>query len=224
MIKHLHLCIIFLVISALTFSACKKDKDPSGSRKISFKIAMANLGHTTTYATAGGTWTSAVLNVDKFTYKVKLKGHHVYSDQFSGLWNVNLLTQNQEFWNITIPRKLVFDEIETTINLTPSAIHPPLTLKALFTLPNGIQLPAEFYFNDLATMDLTIDGIDASKRDEFLATVYLDVNDIFEYLDYSKLAKAANSEGKVVISSTSNVELYNQAKTALNESYYISVD
>lgn len=225
MIKHLKLSILALFVSAVTFSGCEKDETEEShevEQSIDFKFKLDN----TTAATPTSPsieWTYALLNLASFDVKLKSNGTVVGGNAMDGLWNVNMLADNNDLFTITFRTYNKFDEVDGMLYLKPSAERPPLTLKALVSVPTKGVIPVEFYFNDEASLHVNVKNIWAQmRRDNYIAVVKMEVNKLFATIDISKLPTANWSGNKIVISNTSNVQLYNQLKAALNSSYTVT--
>jgi len=225
MIKHLSLSIFVLILSVLTLSSCKKKNEESAEQTLTFKFkAETSLSSATVTAIPSINWNYALLNLDNFDVKLKQNGTVVGGNAMAGLWNVNMLADNNDLLTITFRTYNKFDEVDGILNLKPSAEHPPLTLKALVTLPTGAVVPVEFYFNDEASLHIDVKNMSKVTRSNYIVVVKFEVNKLFAALDLSKLPTATRTGNKIIIGSTSNVELYNLAKMALNNSYTVTLE
>ncbi|WP_207535009.1 hypothetical protein [Desertivirga arenae] len=226
MIKHLKLSFFALLMSAVAFSGCKKEEQQEEQTiDFKFKAETSLSSGTTTSAVPSVEWTYAWLNLASFDVKLKNSGTVVGGNAMEGLWNVNMLADNNDLFTITFRTYNKFDEIDGILYLKPSAEHPPLTLKALVTLPSGAVVPVEFYFNDEAALHINVKNLWAKiRRDNYIAVVKMEVNKLFAAMDFSKLPTATPTGNKIIISPTSNTELYKQLKNALNSSYTVSFE
>ncbi|WP_207422365.1 hypothetical protein [Desertivirga brevis] len=223
MIKHLKLSIFALLVSAVTFSGCKKDETQEAEQTIDFKFQLDNTSSSGT-SFPSVEWTYAMLNLASFDVKLKSNGNVVGGNAMDGLWNVNMLADNSELLTITFRTYSKFDEVDGMVYLKPSAERPPLTLKALVTVPTKGVVPVELHFNDEAALRVNVKNLPAQvRRDNYLAVVKMEVNKLLAAIDISKLPTATWTDNKIIISSTSNVQLYNQLKAALNSSYTVTL-
>ena len=223
MIKHLKLGIIALAMTAFALNACKKEKAVPEEKTIAFKFKVNQSLLPGTLSSPAITLNSAILNLDNFDVGLLNNGTGVGGNNMSGLWNHNLLTDNSTVWLITFPTYEKYNEIDATLNLKKSNEHPPLTIKAVVTSPSGTQVPVEFYFNDDASLHIFAKSDQMLDRFNTTAVIEWNVYQFLASIDVSKLPSATKTDGKVIISSTSNVNLYNQAKAALNGSYSIAL-
>lgn len=218
----LKLLMSVLIISGLaTLNGCKGDSG-DGSSIMSFRFLFQ--GQTSASITSapisGITWTYAVLNLKQFKIALKKSNNEVWSNEFTGLWDFNLLSDQETFWNVTFPRGVQFDEISAQLKMEPSETKRPLTLKATVSTPSG-AIPVELYFNDPATLDLNIKNLNANSS-EYLSVINFEVNKLLSGITIADIQNATWHEGKVRICDCYNVDLYNKAKAALNSSYSIT--
>lgn len=207
---------------AAGLSSCKKEENTPAEKTVAVKLAFDASGSSTTFP--GITWTYAHLNIDNFNIGLYLDGKGVGGNVMEGPHNVDMLADNSSLIMMTFRTYYDFDEIKGVINLKPSEERPPLTLKALVPLPGGGQIPVEFYFNDEASLNLHVTNAKQLSWSNYEATIHFEVDKLFAAIDYSTLPSATKTDGKIIISKTSNVALYNQAKAALNTSYSITLD
>lgn len=212
-----------MAIAAFSLSSCKEDKEIPAEKTLAFKFKINQSLFPSMLATGGITLNSATLNLDNFDVGLLNNGVGVGGNSMSGLWNHNLLTNNSTVWLITFPTYEKYNEIDASLNFKKSDEHPPLTLKASVTSASGNQIPVEFYFNDDANLHVFAKSDQLMDRFNTTAVIEFNVYQFLAAIDVSKLPSATKTDGKVIISSTSNVNLYNQAKAAFNGSYSIAL-
>ncbi|WP_207427854.1 hypothetical protein [Pedobacter sp. SYSU D00535] len=226
MIKPLKFFIAIAAIGSLALSGCEKDEsETTGTESMSFKIAVDNsVPGLPMVSVPNITWTTAMLDMARFECEMKREGVVQYTREGGPVNNLNLLDSGSPFIEITFPRLTKFDEVTAEIEIAPSATKDPLVLKAEVTSPNsGNKIPVELYFNDAATLKAHVSNINVG-RNTYIGVIMFQVNKLLGAADLSKLATATRTNGKIIISKTSNVSLYNDAKAALNGSYDIKIE
>jgi len=209
-----------LLLCALSLAACQKDKHNSNIKTISFKLKTnaethSHWGHQITI-------NQAILNLSSFNFELKKGGTAVYSNSFNRLWDYDLLEANNAFWELSFPKAINFDEVEAQLKFTQSVARPALTIKVTISLPGEPPLPIEFYFTDAATLNVNVQNINLNQL-KYIGEINFSPEVILSYINQNVLATATKTDGKIIISSTSNVALYSQAKAALDYSYNIDL-
>lgn len=210
---------------ALMLASCAKD-DSTGA-KVSYQVKPSNftasIGSTVSSSglvvnvnsNSSLTWTSGSLNISEIDFEAEnnnLEIEYELKDQY----NINLFNLSPLLGNITIPDG-TYDEVELKLKLSKS-ITPnlPLTLKGSYTNSAGTKVPVEFYFNEEFEMEVKAEDLTVSGNTDYLALINVQLNKFMTNVTSSDLDQAAKSNGAIVISASSNVNLYNTLKANMN--------
>ncbi|MGZ3945975.1 MAG: hypothetical protein ACXVJB_13600 [Mucilaginibacter sp.] len=212
-----------IVMMALGFSSCKKNGvAPSAAKapKAVFGIQSTNAAAILPASTAGVQlntvsappqimWTSGIANITKFKFEAKRAGVKREFES-SNLMNVDLFAISPSLISTPIDSG-TYKEIEVKVELTQSADTSamPLKLKGTFTNSQGVAIPVELDLN--ATMEIKAEAKDVVvSASQNLQTIFLlNLNKISMGITGSDLDAATQTAGVIVISRTSNANLFN---------------
>jgi hypothetical protein len=212
---------LVLFIASTSLFGCKKDRNqgPVSGSQISFGVKADNSTSTLSTAavninatsTAAINWTEGIANVTKFKFEAKTNG--VKKEiEVHGLTNINLFALDPSFVNGTIDSG-IYNEIEVKLVFTRSnTLAIPLTLKGSFTKADGTKVPVEFIVNEDLEVKAEAKNVVIDKTTDLKTTIMLHLNQIFQGINAAALESAALTDGKIVISSTSNTTIFNKAK------------
>lgn len=216
-----HLLNAILIITVLGMASCKKSE--VGGGKLSYRIKTLN--HTATISrglnnqnliSEGNTitWTSGSLNISKIDFEAKKENAEI-EYELKQLTTVDLLNLSPVLGSISIPDG-DYKEVELKLELkktTTGAV--PLMLKGQYTDSNGVNTPIEFSFNENVEIKVEAKNVVISSTN-YIAMINLQMNRFTTNVAVSDLSQATRTEGRIVISSTSNANLYNKVKSNFN--------
>ena len=228
--KLVKLCSGILAIAAISLNSCKKE-ELSGNTTFAYEfqaetsllsifseIPQANQ----VMATRGIDWTTATLNLARAELTAKKESGEEVQASAENLSNINLLTPGKYFGEISIP-KAAYSSVQVKLIMKKSSgADIPLTLKAKLTSSSGNQVPVEFYFNDDAQLTVQTNALEA-KGDRYIGQIRLQLITFLSQIDLSQISTAERTNGVIIISNTSNTQLYDLAKTALSSSYTLKI-
>jgi hypothetical protein len=202
-------------------ASCKKSE--VGGGKLSYRIKTLN--HTATISrglnnqnliSEGNTitWTSGSLNISKIDFEAKKENAEI-EYELKQLTTVDLLNLSPVLGSISIPDG-DYKEVELKLELkktTTGAV--PLMLKGQYTDSNGVNTPIEFSFNENVEIKVEAKNVVISSTN-YIAMINLQMNRFTTNVAVSDLSQATRTEGRIVISSTSNANLYNKVKSNFN--------
>ena len=156
------------------------------------------------------TWTAGTANITRFEFEAKRNGVET-SFQTRNLGNVDLFALSPALATISIDSG-TYKEIEVRLILSQSSTGAvPLTLMGTFTTARDTSaVPVEFDFNQDLKLKAEADNVVVSKTQNLQALFMLNLNMISAGISAADLHAATRTNGKVVISSTSNTNLFNQ--------------
>lgn len=213
-----------IILGALfTLAACNKD-DSFGNGKLSYRINPSNFTSSIgLIASASGlpvitnsnssiTWTSAGLNITEIDFEAESNNNPIEYELKQAI-RVDLLNLSPVLGNITLPVGS-YDEVELKILLRKSATKEiPLTLKGTYTDSNGVKIPFEFYLNEDIDIEVEAEDIVIDGKSDYTGMINVQLNKFLTNITRTDLSTATKTEGVIVISSTSNADIYSKLKT-----------
>ena len=215
-----------ILVTGLIMSSCTKENS-TGDGKLSYKVKPANFTASVGPSVAGSglvvavnsnsslTWTSGNLNVSEIDFEAESKSAKI-EYELKQAFNVDLFNLSPVLGSITLP-DATYEEVELKLVLRKSATtNIPLTLKGLYTDGSGTKIPVEFYFNEDFEAEVEAENIIVSGTNDYLGLINVQLNKFLTNVISADLSGAAKTNGVIVISSTSNMELYAKLKANLN--------
>lgn len=211
-----------VLIIAFMFSACKKSSNASSTSgtQMAFSVSADNSASSfagsmgsnlNTNATASITWTSGIANIAYFKMEAKKKNTEI-EIRTKSLLNVDLFAPIPTVISSAIDTG-TYSEIEIKVVLQKSTSGPiPLTLKGNFTTSAGTVIPVELDFNDDAIIKAEADNVTIDGKTDLATTIKLHLNRLISSTAAATLEAATRTGGVIVISSTSNVAIYDIVK------------
>ena len=214
-----------VLAAVLSITSCEKDGS-SGSGKLSYRVKPANFtasigsGATGSGLTVGIntnssiTWTSGSLFISEIDFEAESKNKKIEYEFKQGV-NVDLFNLSPLLGSITIPDG-TYDEVELKLELKKSTTTIPLTLKGTYTDGIGAKIPLEFYFNEDFEVEVEAEDLVVSGNKDYLGLINVQLNKFMTNVLSADLSSATKTGGVIVISSTSNMNLYAKFKANLN--------
>lgn len=215
-----------ILVAGMILSSCTKENS-TGDGKLSYKVKPANFTASVGPAVAGSglivavnsnsslTWTSGNLNISEIDFEAESKSAEI-EYELKQAFNVDLFNLSPVLGSITLP-DATYEEVELKLVLKKSATsNIPLTLKGSYTDGSGTKIPVEFYFNEDFEVEVEAENIIVSGTNDYLGLINVQLNKFLTNVISADLSGAAKTNGVIVISSTSNMELYAKLKANLN--------
>lgn len=211
--------------AVLILSSCEKD-DSTGSGKLSYQVKPANFTATIGTTISGSglstgintnssiTWTSGSLYISEIDFEAESKDQEIEYEFKQGV-NVDLFNLSPILGSITIPDG-TYDEVELGLELKKSSTNIPLTLKGTYTDGSGAKIPVEFYLNEDFEVEVEAEDLVVSGSNDYLGLINVQLNKFMTNVLSADLSNATKTNGVIVISSTSNMNLYAKLKANLN--------
>ena len=118
-----------------------------------------------------------------------------------------------------------YKEIEVKVMFTKSNTAAiPLTLKGTYTPASGTAVPVELYVNDELTIKVEAENVVIDNTKNVQSMISLHLNEFLTGINSATLDLAAKTDGKIVISSRSNIDLYNKIKFNVSNSGYSKME
>ena len=129
--------------------------------------------------------------------------------------DVDLFNLSPILGSITIPDG-TYNEVELKLELKKSTTsNIPLALKGTYTDDSGSKIPVEFYFNEDFEVEVEAEDLVVNGNNDYLGLINIQLNKFMTNVISADLSGAAKTGGVIVISSTSNMDLYTKLKANL---------
>ena len=209
----------------LILSSCEKD-DSSGSGKLSYRVKPSNFTASIGSSGSGSglivgintnssvTFTSGSLYISEIDFEAESKNNEIEYELKQAL-SVDLFNLSPLLGSITIPDG-TYDKVELKLELKKSTSNIPLTLKGSYTDGTGAKIPVEFYFNEDFEVEVEAENIVVNGNKDYIGLINIQLNKFMSNVISADLSNAAKTGGVIVISSTSNMNLYSKLKANLN--------
>jgi len=215
-----------ILAAGLFLTSCTKDNS-TGDGKLSYKVKPSNFTASIGPTTSGSgliiavnsnsslTWTSGNVNVSEIDFEAESKSAKI-EYELKQAFNVDLFNLSPVLGSISLP-DATYEEVELKLVLRKSAnSNIPLTLKGLYTDGSGNKIPVEFYFNEDFEAEVEAENLVVSGTNDYIGLINIQLNKFLTNVVTADLSGAVKSNGVIVISSTSNTELYAKLKANLN--------
>lgn len=214
-----------ILIGAMLLASCSKDENSSDG-KVAYKVKPSNFSASVASDISGSglsvavnsnssiTWTSGILNISEIDFEAEGNGKEI-EYELKNQFNVDLLNLSPILGSINIPTG-TYHEVELKLELEPSTTKIPLTLKGTYTNTAGIKTPVEFYFNEEFEIEVEAEDVTVNGSEDYVALINLQLNKFLSNVSTSDLDQATKTNGAIIISDTSNINLYNKFKSNLN--------
>ncbi len=215
-----------ILVAGQLLSSCTKDNS-TGNGKLSYKVKPSNFTSSIGPTASGSgliiainsnsslTWTSGNMNVTEIDFEAKSKNTEI-EFELKQAFNVDLFNLSPVLGSITLP-DATYEEVELKLVLKKSATsNIPLTLKGTYTDGSGTKIPVEFYFNEDIEAEVEAENLVVSGTNDYLGLINIQLNKFLTNVVSADLSGATKTNGVIVISATSNMDLYSKLKANLN--------
>ena len=225
--KRVNLLIMGTILSVVAMTSCTKDTSKSTSSPVlglsiqalnpSFNLPVTANGLKATSATSMVHVTAAKLLVSRLSFEAELKKSNSSRDSVSIEYNwngpklIDLLNPTNEFGQLTLQPGF-YDEIELRVSSMRSSSDtvPVFSLAANYTNTANVVTPIVFIVNEdiLLKTELKNDTISSTTGSAFSGVVQVYLDQLFVNVLPADLDNALKTDGKIVINSTTNKNLY----------------
>lgn len=227
--KRANLLIVGVILSVVAMTSCTKEtsKRSSNSTPVmglsiqalnpNFNLPVNADGSKAVSATSLVNITSAKLLVSRLSFEAELKKSHSSNDSMSIEYNwngpklVDLLNPTNEFGQLTLQPGF-YDEIELRVASVRNGSDsiPIFKLEGNYTDSANVVTPIVFIVNEtvLLKTELKNDTINSSIGSNFSGVVQVYLNQMFVNVLPADLNHAVKTNGKILINSTVNKNLY----------------
>lgn len=231
----LAICLAIVLVSTGTFLAsCKKGSSApasSSAAQLSFGIKTNNLVASLATSNpnngyllasipspaASVTFTSGIANISGFKLEAKKQGLEIEIKSKS-LTHVDLFSLTPALIGASIDTG-TYTEIEIRVALAKSSTADlPLVLKGNLTTPAGTTIPFEFDFNDNAEIKAEAHNVVVDSKTDLTSIITLHLNKLLANVTAADIAALTLTNNTIIISSTSNTNIYNIIQDNLSKS------
>ena len=185
------------VLIALT--SCKKEKTTDNSG-LAFQLGIANPRSTVARTAATLSWQSGFVNANLIKFEAKQAGNEL-EFKSSVQRHIDLFALPVDIGNVSLPAG-TYDETEFKISITPDSGEPALQLQGTVN-----AIPVEFMIDNSNLIKAEQQQVTLAGSNVALTTI--DLSGLTKGLSATDLTNATQTNGSIIISSSSNVNLYN---------------
>jgi hypothetical protein len=194
-------------------TSCKKSNDLSvtGSSGINYELKATNsttvINQRTSSPLAGTlVWTSGLGSASLIKFEAKSNNSKV-EYKSNSLQHIDLFSSvNSKLGNITLPAG-AYNEVEFKIVLNKTSTEAALELNGQFTI-GGVTTPVTFKVNSEVEIKAERNNVVVTDNNSYKALSTIDLSLLTKGITETMLKSAQLTNGTIVISSTSNANLY----------------
>ncbi|MBL4678261.1 MAG: hypothetical protein JKY70_18965 [Mucilaginibacter sp.] len=220
---------VMLLISILgTVYSCKKENsngDPkvnANQSMVSFSLMATNTTSTLSLNAVDANATSpainfntGVANISRFKLEAST-ANQKFEVRTKKLSKIDLFAAVPSLVTAALDTG-VYKQIEVKVEFIRSADRSaiPLTMTGAFTAANGNVIPVTLEFNQDLTIKAETNNITLHNNSDLLALVQLNLTKIVTGISANELNAATQTNGTIMISESSNSDLFNKIKSNL---------
>jgi len=160
-----------------------------------------------TGASTSVNWTAGIANISGFKFEAKKRGVQIEITS-KNMATVDLFAATPPSIGATIDTG-TYSEIEVRIEFSQTnGTNLPLVIKGTFTPATGAAIPIEFDLNDNAEVRVESQNVVVDGKTDISTIVTMHLNKLLSNVSTTDLANATQTNGTIVISKTSNNNIY----------------
>lgn len=194
-----------LILPILSFSAvlfltsCKKNNESSDA---TFKVKTTNRSALVGRTAGTVTWTSGFASANEIEFEAEKENLQIELKS-TARQRIDLFAPISSLGTITIPPG-IYDEVEFEIHMSSTPTDPALELRGTYN-----AIPIVFRVNSPLEIEAEYDDVTIGQGNNFNAIISLNLSLLTLGITDANLSSAQLTSGEIVISSTSNIALYN---------------
>lgn len=218
---------LFMTTAAIfIFASCNKSSsDPATTNSsMVFQLKASNPLVTVNKPGAPGSilWTSGSAAATEVKLEAKKNGSQI-EYKSSGNVQVDLFASVVAgLGNISIPAG-TYTEVEFKITLNQNGSNPAMELNGQYTSGTGVVTPVVFSLNSLFILKAEQSNVTVSGSNSITTLTTLDLSFVSSGITQAMMNSATITSGKIMISATSNVNLYNIIVGNLQQFHHVDV-
>jgi hypothetical protein len=209
------------IATAMMITSCSKESDNPSAGSLGVKIQATDKSFSvlksTSLATPSFDWDSSFMVVSKIEFEAEKREGGMSSDpsevqfEWTGPKKVDLFSLNSLVGNITLQPGL-YDEISIKINAfqADAGGSPDFYLSGTYTNGGGSIVPIVFMVNEDFEFRVKKEGSQLDAVNDYTSMINVKLTLLFTGIQSSDLDGATLTNGKIMISSTSNSSLYSK--------------
>jgi hypothetical protein len=214
-----------LVCSALLFVACSEGKDSSDA-EINYQVEPVNLTASIgpglsesglvvdINSNSSLTWKAGYVTIARLDFEAKKEDKEI-EYKISKPVTVDFFNASHEFGNVDIAPG-TYKEVGLELVLKKQITGNVFAISGDYVNELGKSTPVEFNYNEDLTFSSETEDLTVSASTDYTGLLILELNKLLTETSSSDFRSATkDASGKIVISSTSNIELFNKIKTAI---------
>jgi hypothetical protein len=214
-----------LFCSLIFLSACSK-KENTTDGNIKYKMEPTNLtasvGATVSESglvvnintNSSLTWEAGYVTIDALDFEAE-KDDQEIEYKLAKPVTVDIFKLAQEFGSIQVPAG-TYNEIEFELVLKKQTTGNVFAVSGKYKDASGKETPVEFNYNEDVSLKLEAENLTVTTSEDYTGLLTLQLNKLVSQVSSSDFDSASkNASGTIVISSTSNVALFNKIKAGL---------
>lgn len=213
-----------MIASVLVFTSCQKDNGSGGTTSYKYKLTTSNRSSVVARPDAGSiTWASgsAYANLLKFEAKNSSGAEIEYKTPVASQIDI-FSSLAQVVGTISLPAG-TYSEIEFKAFLTPSGSSTALELNGTFT-SGGVTTPVQFIVASNLEIKTEQHSVTVSDGSSYTALTTFDLSTLSSGITEAMLNAATKTGGKIIISATSNTNLYNIMLTRVDDCDHVEFE
>jgi len=213
----------FALLSLVTgtlVTSCSKDTTSPSATSLGVKIQAINksfsLLKSTALTTPSFVWDSSFIFVSKIELEAEKQESEMSGNssevhlEWNGLAKIDLFRLNSTIGNIVL-QPGVYHEVSIKINSfgSDAGSLPDFYLSGSYTNSTGTVIPIEFVVHEDFEFRVKLEGSTLDAVNDYTSLINMNLTLLFAGIQSPDLDGATLTNGKIVISNTSNTSLYN---------------
>jgi hypothetical protein len=216
-----------LFTASLLFISCKKESTGTSANSLGVKIQANNpsfsLLKSASATTPGFVWDSCFINVSKIEFEAERHENEMSHDsanihfEWNGPKKVDLFSPSSLVGDISLQPGM-YEEISVKIVAlkTDAGSSPVFYLSGTYTNTAGLVIPIAVIVNEDFWFKIKKEGAGLSGTTDYTTLIHMNLSLLMSGIVISDLENATQTNGKIIISSTSNSSLYLKINTNLS--------
>jgi len=211
----------------LILGSCKKsgsDDVTASSSPMQFQLKAANPLVVVNLTAGPGTilWTSGAASSTEVKLEAKRNGSEI-EYKTSGLQQIDLFASViTGLGNVVLP-VATYAEVEFKITLNQNGSNPAMVLNGEYTNALGAVTPVVFSLNSLFLLKAEQTNVSVTSNSSITALTTLNLSFVSNGITQAMLNSATVTNGKIMMSASSNINLYNIIINNLEQFHHIDV-
>jgi hypothetical protein len=208
----------------LLLNSCKKSGSNGADSTMQFQLKVANPLVTVNRVAGPGTilWTSGTAAATEEKLEAK-KDNSQLEFKSSGLQQIDLFASVfANMGNLVIPAG-TYTEVEFKITINQNGSNPAMELNGQYTNGSGVVTPVVFDLNSLFVLKAEQTNVTVTGNSSITALTTLNLSIVSSGITQAMLNSATLTNGKIIISTASNTNLYTIITNNLLQFHHIDV-